>query len=154
MSQEAPSAFDFTKFLEGFELNYKSLIEEHNVIIEHNFIHNKEFMIYPSKLTPILNNLLNNAIKFSHPDRDKKAVRISTYDDMDFLYIQIKDNGLGIPIEKHKDVFTMFKRFHHGIGGHGIGLYMVKKFINKLNGRISFESDKNGTCFYLKFPHS
>lgn len=46
----------------------------------------------------------------------------------------------------------MFKRFQHGYEGHGIGLYMVKKITTKLGGEVTFESNSNGSVFYLKFP--
>ena len=71
------------------------------------------------------------------------------------FYIQIEDNGQGIPKEKKDDVFGMFKRFHDGaIEGSGLGLYMVRKHMQKMQGHINFESSNTGTTFYLEFPLS
>ncbi|HYH05214.1 MAG TPA: ATP-binding protein, partial [Bacillota bacterium] len=64
-----------------------------------------------------------------------------------------KDNGLGINLEKRGDqVFGLYKRFHHHIEGKGVGLYMVKKQVETLGGKITLTSKVNeGTEFLIEF---
>lgn len=152
LSEDQLKAFDFTDYLHNFKLAYQAQIEKTGVKIESNFDHSKDFVTQKIKLSQILDNLLSNAIKFSVNVDRESVIKISTHNDTHHFYIQVKDNGPGIPLERQKEVFSMFKRFHHGIEGNGIGLYMVRKFTNKLNGQISFDSTENGTRFYLKFP--
>ena len=79
-------------------------------------------------------------------------MRINVFNDSSKLFIQVEDNGRGIPKDKHNQVFGMFKRFdQRSIQGSGLGLYMIKKNMQKLSGQISFESSSKGTVFYLEF---
>jgi ligand-binding sensor domain-containing protein/signal transduction histidine kinase len=101
----------------------------------------------------ILLNLLTNAIKYRHPAR-KPYIRISS-DLLDgYVCLMVKDNGLGIDLEHcHKQLFTLYKRFHPHIEGKGMGLYLVKTQVSALNGKIEVESTvDSGTTFriYLK----
>ena len=71
------------------------------------------------------------------------------------LMIQIKDQGIGIPPEDQKYLFTRFYRATNveSIQGTGLGLSIVKHYIDLLNGTISFESKLGiGTTFNLNFP--
>ena len=63
------------------------------------------------------------------------------------------DNGRGIDLQKNKDqVFGLYKRFHTGIEGKGMGLYMVKSQIEALGGKISVQSAVNkGAEFSIEF---
>jgi signal transduction histidine kinase len=65
----------------------------------------------------------------------------------------IEDNGLGIDQKYQSDLFGMFKRFHTNIAfGSGLGLYLVKKHIEKLDASISVESKKGiGSTFVINF---
>ncbi len=152
LGEEDQTLFDFEKIYEQLSLNYKSQLEAGNIKFINHYLHRKPLKTHCSRLSQVLDNLISNAIKFSNSNNSNSCVQITTYDDLEWFYIQIKDNGIGIPSDKQSEVFSMFKRFHQGIDGHGIGLYMVRKFVIKLNGEISFESNENGTCFFLKFP--
>jgi len=67
--------------------------------------------------------------------------------------LEFSDNGLGIDLGKFgNDIFGLYKRFHHGIEGKGIGLYMVKVQVEQLKGSISVESETGvGTVFQIRF---
>ncbi len=101
----------------------------------------------------IVYNFISNAIKYRSPER-APLIKLTTQLCDKELILSVQDNGLGIDLAKNRDkMFTIFKRFHDNVEGAGIGLYMVKRMIEKNNGKIEVESkvDK-GTTFKVIFP--
>lgn len=107
-----------------------------------------------TRFSQILENLVSNAIKYRDPGKPNSFVDVITANDEHHFYLDVLDNGLGIPTNRHKEVFQMFKRFHStSIDGSGLGLYLVKKLIEKSHGTIVFESDpQQGTRFKIRLP--
>jgi len=106
--------------------------------------------VIPSYLESILLNLLTNAIKYKSPERNP-VIEITCKKSKDFLLIAIKDNGIGIDLQKHQDkLFGMYKTFHNNKDARGFGLFITKNQIEAMNGKIEVESklDK-GTTFKL-----
>lgn len=100
----------------------------------------------------VILNLLSNAIKYNKPD-GKIFVNIDT--DNDYVYIKVKDTGIGIPDNRVMDIFNRFerldKRFSREKEGSGLGLNIVKKIVEKHNGTIIVNSEENkGTMFTIK----
>ncbi len=149
---EEESEFNFDEYLVNFKERYAKSIEDNKVKIETSFLHKKKLITQKTRLLQVLDNLISNSIKYSNSLIENKFVRLQTFSGPDRFFIQIEDNGIGIPKEKHDLVFSMFKRFHDGtIEGSGLGLYMVRKHINKLEAKITFESSPKGTVFYIEF---
>lgn len=103
-------------------------------------------------LESILRNLFSNAIKY-HAERPLHLT-ITTHTEDSFIVLTVKDNGIGINLDKHRAVlFKPFKRFTSQQSGKGIGLHLIKKMIEKNGGSIEVESTPGeGTTFlcYLK----
>ncbi|MET0637898.1 MAG: PAS domain-containing sensor histidine kinase [Chitinophagaceae bacterium] len=100
----------------------------------------------------ILINLLSNAIKYSH-DGGKVEVFAEGSDRQ--TVISVRDHGIGIPLEAQKDLFGKFFRAHNvvNIQGTGLGLNIVRRYVELLNGTIGFSSVENeGTIFTLTLP--
>ncbi len=99
----------------------------------------------------ILVNLLSNALKYSEPSKNVYVnARVS-----DQIHIQIQDQGIGIPKEEQEHLFERFFRASNviNIQGTGLGLNIVKKYIDLLQGSITFESFENkGTIFTIQIP--
>ncbi len=101
-------------------------------------------------------NLINNSIKFS-PKKGKIEVHCTKASD--FIKVSIKDNGIGIPKERQKDLFSI-KNPYKTLGtekekGTGLGLIMSKEFIEIMNGRIDFRSTEGeGSTFNFYLPIS
>ena len=67
--------------------------------------------------------------------------------------MRIEDNGIGVPENQHDKMFSMFFRARSELSfGSGLGLYLVKKNVEKLGGEIGFNSSENGTEFVIQFP--
>jgi two-component system, chemotaxis family, CheB/CheR fusion protein len=76
-------------------------------------------------LYSILYNLVSNALKYRHPDRDPRvSLRTDLVDNQ--VVLTVADNGLGTREENVPRLFTLFKRFHSHVAGTGMGLYIVK----------------------------
>ncbi|MFC4320376.1 ATP-binding protein [Litchfieldia salsa] len=106
------------------------------------------------KLSQLFNNLINNAIKYSP---EGGTIQIVLRENEDSLLIDVSDEGLGIPEEAIKNLFTKFYRVDNSdrrrIGGTGLGLSIVKEIVKAHDGDISVSSIlKEGTTFSLAFP--
>lgn len=121
------------------------------------FSHEKEtsnIMGDASKIEQILNNLINNAVKFS-PNGSKIEVAIS--DEEDEVILSVKDQGQGIPEE---ECGTLFESFGRGTakatGGEpstGLGLAIVKRIVKEHGGKIWVKSElRKGATFFVSFP--
>ena len=105
------------------------------------------------RLTQIIENIVSNGIKYRDVNKENSVVRVVTHQESDGLHIIIEDNGIGIPVQFQADLFTVFKRFSPECGtGTGLGMAIVKKHIDFMNGRITFSSDMNGTKFDILVP--
>lgn len=130
-------------------------IEESKTKIISDFSGSPHVFVSEIYLSSILKNLITNAIKYRHPERNPE-IGISSVTDGNMVKIIFVDNGSGIDLDKYGDkVFTLFERFGEkpGIQGSGIGLYLVKNQIEKNNGSISVQSRPNeGTKFTIHLP--
>lgn len=117
----------------------------------HNNINEKLFLYYNySYFESIIQNLLSNAIKYKHPDRDPVVSIDCTYDKQEFK-LMVTDNGMGIDLDKYgKDIFGLYKTFHHNGDAEGIGLYLIKNQIESFGGSITVDSQVDvGTTFTI-----
>lgn len=166
------SILDLTK-IESQNLDLKKESKDINKIIEatveklHFEANNKGIDIrtdlsplYPIQIDTVLmnrviSNLIENAIKYAGRER---MIEVKTWDDADWVYVEIKDNGVGIGKEDLAHVFDKFYRVKndssHTIKGSGLGLYLVKYFIELHHGVISASSELGkGTSFIIKLKN-
>jgi signal transduction histidine kinase len=96
-------------------------------------------------------NLISNAIKYSGEDT---LIEFTTCIDDEGCLISVKDNGIGIPEEDQVHLFEPFFRAHNtgNIPGTGLGLNIVKRYIELMAGQMEFESEVHkGTSFRVSF---
>jgi signal transduction histidine kinase len=103
----------------------------------------------------VLSNLIENAIKYSG---EGSSVFVKTWDDEKWVYIEIQDNGVGIPPGDIENIFEKFYRVKndasHSIKGTGLGLYLVKYFVELHGGTIEVSSELGqGTKFQIKLKN-
>lgn len=105
------------------------------------------------RLQQILINLIDNSVKYSDPKKTSQHVTIRFTTHLNDYHLCIEDNGLGIDQAYRDRVFKMFERFHPHISqGSGLGLSIVKKYVDKMKGTISFSSSKEGSKFEISLP--
>ncbi len=95
------------------------------------------------RLKIILNNLISNAFKYARKNEEHPIIEIDIIVSSRDASITIHDNGIGIPEDKQTKVFDMFYRGTAVSKGSGLGLYMVKEMIIRLNGTISVKAEEN-----------
>jgi len=120
--------------------------------ITHQFTINE--IRFPKRiLHSVFQNLITNAIKYRRPGTVAE-IHLTADEMPDHYRITVADNGSGIDLDKYADkVFQLFQRFHMGIEGKGMGLYIVKNQLESYNATIHIESEKNkGTRFIISLP--
>ncbi len=108
----------------------------------------------PTLLQVVFQNLIGNGIKFVAPGvRPRVEITATRGPDLRVV-VHITDNGLGIPQESRGKVFGIFERFHAGYEGTGIGLPIVHRSVERLNGKVGVEPSPNGTGtrFWIELP--
>jgi K+-sensing histidine kinase KdpD len=155
--------------IETFDL--KLLLEEVLQSMKLQFEKQKATIIYlPDKqpfmvegdrlhLASVLYNLLDNAIKYS---KNAPEIELNLVADPAFpssIFLKIKDNGIGIPVEYQERIFERFFRVPtgdvHNVKGHGLGLNYVASVIRKHQGEITLESQPGqGSAFLIRLPNA
>jgi hypothetical protein len=143
--------FNLNDLIRDIYKNSKPLLKKNQQLIFNN---NDDKEIYHDYkiITIILTNLLYNAIKYTNEDG---SIKVEIKSNKKNIYFTIEDNGIGIPINEQNLIFTRFFRAKNALyyPGTGIGLNIVKGYIQNLNGAISFESTENkGTIFKIQLP--
>ena len=108
----------------------------------------------PDKLRQILTNLIDNAIKYS-PDGGRVELDIGRTGGR--VRFRVSDEGLGVPPAEQDRIFEKFFRLDpnltRGVGGTGLGLYISRELVTRMNGRIWVVSDgRTGSSFFLELP--
>ena len=112
----------------------------------------EQYFVYADKnhLMRVFNNLIKNAIQ-AIPDDRKGIITVQLYKEAEQAYVQVSDNGSGIPDDKVDKVFV--PNFTTKSSGTGLGLAISKNIIESVSGAIYFETEVNvGTRFYVKLP--
>lgn len=113
-----------------------------------------DFYFDKSIITSLFQNIIDNAIKYRNIERDDSSLKINISGDKEFVKIILSDNGIGIKKELQKNIFKLFYRATSQAHGTGIGLYTLRYTIEKLGGRIFFESiEGQGTTFKIIIPN-
>lgn len=142
---------DFCEFIESVISELEPLKKGGQDIIVENVI-NKNVWIDHYLLKNIVINLLSNAIKFSN---ENGKIKLITFVENDHLVLIVQDDGIGISEEDQQHLFQRFFRAKNAanIQGTGLGLHIVVKYLELLDGRIKMNSALNeGTTFNIYFP--
>ena len=97
-------------------------------------------------------NLLSNACKYNRPGG---KIEIGSRQDGQHVVIHISDTGIGLSAEDAEQLFQPFKRIapQPEIEGTGLGLYIIKQLVERMNGSVSVQSQPGvGSCFTVRLP--
>jgi two-component system, sensor histidine kinase len=148
------SIVDIVEFISDEIRLYQISAAEKNVILKGNFpTTNIQLQTDKKLLEEIIDNLINNAIKFT----PSGSITVSLQKKHNQVVITISDTGIGIPEDKLDFIFEEFRQVSEGMSrnfeGTGLGLTIVKKYVQLLNGTISVESTVGvGSTFIVSLP--
>lgn len=142
-------------YLEKVLTILKDTIESKSATIIHSISDDFQVKFTPAYLESVILNLTTNALKYIHPER-KPIIEFYNEKDENFKeydVLCVKDNGLGIDLNKYKDsIFGLYKTFHKNKDSAGIGLYITKNQIEAMAGKIEVDSKVNeGSVFKVYF---
>jgi signal transduction histidine kinase len=143
---------DFQKIIDLVKHKFTHLLSEKNIRFE--YVNNGEQSFYSNytDLLVIIENLIENAIHFS--SQKDPFIRVSISISNKYALIEVEDNGQGIEENLKKNIFDMYFRANENSKGNGLGLYVVRKLVQKLYGKIHLESEINkGSKFAILLPH-
>lgn len=144
---------DLTEFMEELKYRYQGLAEEKGIVLEITPAQG-EILADRDRLLQVFINLLNNA--FRHTPQGKK-IRVAASQEEDKMKFVIQDEGEGIPLQSLNHIFDRFYRVDKARsrkdGGMGLGLSIVKQFVEAHGGSIKVDSQVgHGTQFIIFIP--
>lgn len=127
-------------------------ISKYNVRVINNVPEYEKVLFNPAYLESVLLNFISNGIKYRHHERSPE-IELVMGNDNGKQYLSIKDNGIGINLEKYgKKLFGLYKTFHGNSDARGVGLFITKNQVDAMGGSITVESELNkGTIFKIYF---
>ena len=152
-SSDNKTIIDLNEAVKKITGRISNLLVETMTIIETDFTEVNELFSIRSFIDYIFYNLISNSIKY----RDKTRtpyIRIWSERTQSGVVLAIRDNGIGIDMNKHEDqLFMLNKRFHNSSEGKGLGLFIVKAQVDVLNGTIEIDSTPGvGTTIKIILP--
>lgn len=106
-----------------------------------------------TRLGIVLSNLISNAFKYSNQANDNSFIHITTTKTLTHINLSIRDNGIGIQDQYLAQIFDMFFQANDKSEGSGLGLYIVKETLEKIQGTIRVQSEyEKGTEFVVTLP--
>ena len=149
-----PSLFDIRLFFKELidEMHPNLKVGQHIKLTEY---YDKELTFVDSKhFKNVLLNLLSNAIKYS---TEGQTISVNVIFKNGGLEVKVRDEGIGIPAEDQVHLFNTFYRANNvtNIQGTGMGLHIVRKYMDLMGGSVGFESELNkGTTFTIDIPYA
>jgi len=141
---------DFHKMIDDCIASFREMPNFSKVTFSKD-IRYSEFYCEWILLNAILQNLIENAIKYSHPEIP--FVRIQVSQEERWLVLEVEDNGHGIAPEHQQKIFDMFYRATQRAHGSGLGLYILKRSVDRLQGSIDIKSKEGyGSTFIVRLP--
>jgi len=124
--------------------------------ITHDFSESPSILFDKKFLDSIFVNLISNAIRYKHPQRNLTLHIESSQPEKGKQLIKFQDNGIGIDLKRHgKKVFGLYNTFHGNPDAHGVGLYLVKNQLQALGANIRIESIPNmGSSLIIEISSS
>ncbi|MEI7509426.1 MAG: PAS domain S-box protein [Flavobacterium sp.] len=146
-------ALKFEDILEKVKATIEMKLLKERVIINSDFTKVPMVSFSSIYLESIFLNLMTNAIKYRHPDREPIITIKSSKTANGSTKLVFSDNGIGMNMERVKNkIFGLYQRFHNNSDSKGIGLYLVHSQITTMGGKISVDSEElKGTTFTINF---
>lgn len=152
--EETNPLTDLEMVLQEVELDLQFTIEETGATLETNLNNCSRLPLSHKNLKSVIYNLLSNALKYRSPEHPP-LIKINCIMQEGWQVLTVQDNGLGIKEKDQQKIFSMFTRMHTHVEGSGVGLYLVKRIIDTIGGKLEVKSKEGeGATFIVYFPLS
>ncbi|MEQ9465975.1 MAG: tetratricopeptide repeat protein [Ekhidna sp.] len=152
-NEDTKQEIDFEKIIYDCIASYKFLANYELVQFKIDVDPKIRFEAEWALINTIMQNLIENGIKYARTENNTPEIHISVRQTKDAIEIESTDNGIGMDEETVSKIFTMFFRVNRKIEGTGLGLHILKRAVERLNGEVSVKSKLGeGTTFRISFP--
>ncbi|HEY8402805.1 MAG TPA: PAS domain S-box protein [Cytophagaceae bacterium] len=149
-----PKVINFDEIIQESLNNLKFMENADRISVKKTLNIKATFYSDLTRISTIVNNLISNAFKYHRFENNNSYINIVINTDFEKAVLIVEDNGMGIEPIHISRIFDMFYRASENSYGSGLGLYIVKSAIAKLNGDIRVESVVNeGTKFTIEIPN-
>lgn len=134
---------------------YSNTLSKQSIHITKEVDQTCKWITDPRRVTMILNNLISNAIAFQDTTKKDKRIKVRLMVYRHNSFLEVADNGIGINSQRADHIFDLFYRASDQSTGYGLGLFVVKGIIAKMEARLSFETIENqGSKFKVAIPNN
>jgi K+-sensing histidine kinase KdpD len=153
-SNLTPVKINFKALLDGVLKSEEVNSMPKNVKVTYEIANNVSMISDAELVTNILENLIDNSIKFyNNSSRVSPFVHVTVAQESNHVVVKVEDNGIGILNAAPEEVFHMFMRASERSDTGGVGLYLSKICTDKLGGEIKLaHTSKDGSTFVIQFP--
>jgi signal transduction histidine kinase len=145
---------DFHQLVDDCILKYGYLPNYDRIEIKKIIAPELNFKSDASLIHTILQNLVENAVKYARLDQARPLIKVSVVKSKGKVKIEVLDNGIGIDDETKNNIFTTFFRANEISEGSGLGLYILYRSVERLQGALELESELgNGSIFTVFLPY-
>jgi PAS domain S-box-containing protein len=149
-----PKQIDFQELLQESIDSLRYMEGADTVKSIRNIVQEAPFCSDYSRLLMVFNNIISNAVQYRDTRKENSYLKIDILVDEKRAILRFSDNGIGIPEEYVDKIFKMFFRANADSKGSGLGLYIVKGVLEKLEGSVSVQSRLGeGTTFSFEIPN-
>lgn len=133
---------------------YVETLDKETIEVKTDFSAWEEIKFSKIYLQSVIQNLISNAIKYRDINK-KSVIVVRTSWENGKKVLVVEDNGLGVDLSRYgRDIFKLYKRFHRGLSGKGMGLFLVRTQLESLNANIEVSSELGrGTAFKIIFDN-
>ena len=152
-NEDEKQEIDFEKTIYECIASYKFLTNYELVEFKVEVDNNLKYQASWALINTILQNLIENGIKYARTEDNKPQITITISKETRNIEILVVDNGIGMDEETVSKIFTMFFRVNRKIEGTGLGLHILKRAVERLDGKVVVESELGkGTTFKVTLP--
>jgi signal transduction histidine kinase len=150
---EKKETIDFNRLINECMSSLAYLANFQTIKFETCVAENLDYKAEWTLVNSIVQNLIENGIKYANLEQAPPKVILKVYQKGESLIIESEDNGIGMEKETSEKIFDMFFKADHDIPGSGLGLYILSRAVEKLNGTASVESQPGmGTTIMISLP--
>ncbi|WKN32962.1 HAMP domain-containing sensor histidine kinase [Porifericola rhodea] len=151
LDDEAVECLNFEQIIERLSAKYECKLKDQGIEMSYRIHLQGSYYAHPMMVEAIMDNIIENSICYCN--KYQPYITIDIGDESGQLLIQIADNGDGIEPQLQHKVFDMYTKTSARSTGNGLGLYIVKKLMDKLKGKIILKSTfQQGTSVGLHLP--